>query len=184
MLSRIDATLKENKKTAENELSNICADKDGHPITYDHSYIDKVQKSRDDDMNSRLEKAIEETKIEKWSNKLEAKKTRIDLANLLQALKTRVVVNMDEQACSEARAGLTAYYAVARTTFIDNVCVQVVERHLLRSLPAVFSPEIVAGLTDEELDGIAGEADETLAKRKQLKELHESLLGSLEDLRS
>ena len=58
---------------------------------------------------------------------------------------------MDEIACTEALEGLNAYYKVACNTFIDNVCRQVIERHLLRNLPDIFLPQRIAGLGDEEL---------------------------------
>lgn len=72
---------------------------------------------------------------------------------------------------------------MARKTFVDNVCIQVIERHLVRGLPGLFSPERVAEYTDEELHEIAGEDEHTLAKRRHLKSLQHSLLSSLEDLR-
>ena len=72
---------------------------------------------------------------------------------------------------------------VARKTFVDNVCVQVVERHILRGLPNLFSPETVAAYTDEELQRIAGEGDDKVIKRKQLQDLHENLVAALRDLR-
>jgi hypothetical protein len=37
----------------------------------------------------------------------------IDVKRLVGALQKRVIVDMDEQACSEVRAGLDAYYKVS-----------------------------------------------------------------------
>ena len=68
-------------------------------------------------------------------------------------------------------------------TFVDNVCRQVVERHITRPLPSIFSAEKVAALSDEELVRIAGETPERVAKRKQLQELRQNLESSLKDLR-
>ncbi len=65
---------------------------------------------------------------------------------------------------------------------MDNVCKQVIERHLLRPLPKLFSPEIVAGYSEGELFRIAAENPPTLARRSYLKELHETLTSSLIDL--
>lgn len=72
---------------------------------------------------------------------------------------------------------------VARKTFVDNVCVQVVERHILRRLPSLFSPETVAGFTDAELYSIAGEGPEQVIKRQQLQDLRGNLDAALRDLR-
>jgi len=63
------------------------------------------------------------------------------------------------------------------------VCIQVVERHILRGLPNLFSPETVAAFTDEELQRIAGEEQEQVTKRKQLQDLRENLVAALRDLR-
>ena len=71
---------------------------------------------------------------------------------------------------------------VARKTFVDNVCRQVIERHLLRPLSTLFSPEMVAGYSDADLMRIASESSQTLAKRKQLRDLHSSLMESLMEL--
>jgi hypothetical protein len=68
-------------------------------------------------------------------------------------------------------------------TFVDNVCRQVVERHITRSLPSIFSAEKVAALSDEDLIRIAGETPERIARRKQMQELRDNLESSLKDLR-
>jgi hypothetical protein len=107
----------------------------------------------------------------------------ISTATLFAALEAKIVVNMDEQACVEAIAGLDAYYKVAMKTWVDNVCRQVIERRLLRSLPNIFSPMDVAGYSDEELDAIAGEGHDVVERRARLKEELAILQGGLNDLR-
>lgn len=107
----------------------------------------------------------------------------ISVETLIAAVRSNVVVDMDEQACSEALDELKAYYKVALKTFVDNVCRQVVERHLLRNLPSMFSPRVVAMYTDEELEQIAGEKPEIVRKRKQLREQLGNLKAWLEVLR-
>lgn len=72
---------------------------------------------------------------------------------------------------------------VARKTFVDNVCIQVIERHLVRGMPQILSPERVAGYADAELFAIAGEDEHILERRRQLQALQSSLVASLEDLR-
>lgn len=71
---------------------------------------------------------------------------------------------------------------VPRKTFVDNVCKQVIEGHLLCSLPSLFSPEIVAGYSEADLTRIAAESKETLEKRKHLQGMHASLIVSLTEL--
>lgn len=102
---------------------------------------------------------------------------------LVEILRNKVVVDMDEQACKEALPGLNAYYKVAMKTFTNNVYKQVIERHLLRDLPNIFSPRMVAGHKDEELNRIAGERSDVVEKRKALVEELKNLTDGLNDLR-
>jgi hypothetical protein len=74
-------------------------------------------------------------------------------------------------------------FKVALKSFVDNICKQVVERHLLRNLPSIFSPRTVAMYTDEELESIAGEKSDTVSTRKQLQEQLNNLKMWLEELR-
>ena len=67
--------------------------------------------------------------------------------------------------------------------FVDNVCRQVIERHLLRTLPNIFSPQTVAAYTDNELERIAGERQDVVEKRKHLYEHLNNLRAGLNDLR-
>lgn len=68
-------------------------------------------------------------------------------------------------------------------TFVDNVCRQVIERHLLRNLPGVFCPERVASMSDETLKAIGSETQDNKERRKQLRELHDALALALQNLR-
>ena len=183
MLDRIGLSMTIALKKAEEELDRICQDKDEQPITYNHYYTDNVQNSRHETTRNLIKKALDEVSDQDYNKKLHISNTTVDAEKLLGALQRRVLIDMDEQACSEALAGLNAYYKVARKTFVDNICIQVVERHLLRNLPSVFSPETVAGLSDDELEQIASEGYAATLKRKQLQNLHESLVASLNDLK-
>lgn len=73
---------------------------------------------------------------------------------------------------------------MARKTFVDNVCRQVIERHFLGNLPGIFSPHTVADYSDDELERIAGERPEVVEKRKRLNEQLQNLRGGLRDLRT
>jgi hypothetical protein len=72
---------------------------------------------------------------------------------------------------------------VAQKTFVDNVCRQVIERHLIQTLPDVFSPEGVAMFSDIELTRIAADSPTVIKKRKDLRDLHSNLVASLQELR-
>lgn len=56
-------------------------------------------------------------------------------------------------------------------TFVDNVCRQVVEHHLLRNLHSSFTPTTVLGFSDEELKRIASEPASRRERRRELRAL-------------
>ncbi|KAL9527626.1 Interferon-induced GTP-binding protein [Sphaerulina musiva] len=179
----IEVALQESKIKAEEELSKLWADEQEHPITYNHYYTDNVQKSRLDGTQKMLERALETANVISDDTPRSKSISNMSVDMLIAAVRSNVVVDMDEQACSEALDELKAYYKVALKTFVDNVCKQVVERHLLRNLPSMFSPRVVAMYTDEELEKIAGERPEIVRKRKQLREQLGNLRVWLELLR-
>lgn len=67
---------------------------------------------------------------------------------------------------------LKSYYKVARKRFVDNVCMQAADYHLVvgpNTPLKLFSPAYVHGLTIDQLEDIAGEDANLKRKRKQLK---------------
>jgi len=193
------AALQKNKKAASEELERIWQDERQQPITYNHYYTDNVQNARQDSTRKMIRKAMDETTTHDWNGRLHVSNNTIDTEKLLASLQRRIIVDMEEQACAEALAGLSAYYKVdpfdlqpiltadlpkvALKTFVDNVCRQIIERHLLSTLSAIFCPETVASFGDEDLKRIAAELPGNAEKRKGLRELHCSLEQSLRDLR-
>ncbi|CAG8949800.1 hypothetical protein HYFRA_00004123 [Hymenoscyphus fraxineus] len=76
---------------------------------------------------------------------------------------------------------LASYYKVARKRFVDIVCMQAVEYHLVSGPTTplkLFSPAFVGTLSDEQLEEIAGEDTQQKRKRKQLqKEIEDLEMG-------
>ncbi|KAK0668272.1 P-loop containing nucleoside triphosphate hydrolase protein [Cercophora samala] len=77
--------------------------------------------------------------------------------------------------------GLSSYYEVARKRFVDNVCTQVVQSHLLfgpNTPLRVFTQDWVIGLGAEQLDAIAGESSSVKEHRanlaRKIKDLKEA----------
>ena len=58
---------------------------------------------------------------------------------------------------------------VALKTFIDNVTVQVIERHVVHGLEEVFSPLVVTALNDAEVSNLASEPSTTARQREHLE---------------
>lgn len=66
---------------------------------------------------------------------------------------------------------LKSYYKVARKRFVDNVCMQAAEYHLVRgpdSAVRVLSTSFVSDLKPEHLENIVGEDASTKMKRADL----------------
>ncbi|KAJ5558985.1 dynamin GTPase [Penicillium sp. DV-2018c] len=104
------------------------------------------------------------------------------MEKLVTSIQQRVVVDMTEQACSEAQNDLNAYYKVAMKTFVDNICRQVIERHIIAKLPSVFEPVLVSGYETEELLRMAAESAQVSARRDEARHFQKVLEKSLEDL--
>jgi hypothetical protein len=68
-------------------------------------------------------------------------------------------------------------------TFVDNVCRQVIERHIVRNLPSIFDPMVVLRMSDEEVQRIAAETTDKLETRKELTALVDALQQNVIDLR-
>jgi hypothetical protein len=64
---------------------------------------------------------------------------------------------------------------VALSRFIDNVAIQVIERHLMRDLGDIFSQMKVSDMSPEMILAIAGEDTEQQRKRNELEGKVESL---------
>ena len=67
-------------------------------------------------------------------------------------------------------------------TFVDNVCRQVIERHIIAKLPSVFEPVLVSGYETDELLRMAAESVQTSLRRDEARQFQEVLERSLDDL--
>ncbi|OTB03479.1 hypothetical protein M426DRAFT_74049 [Hypoxylon sp. CI-4A] len=175
----------ESKRLAYEELMKLLDDEKRQPTTYNHYYTDNVQQARNETHRAEIELVLYGAfdagyAISSQGKGDKAKTERIKpFVDNLVSIKTE---DMVQQACNEGIAALEAYYKVARKTFVDNVCRQVIERHLLAPLPDIFCPRTIAELSCEELLRIGSESKEQRDRRKQLTTTAESLRKSLEDL--
>lgn len=67
-------------------------------------------------------------------------------------------------------------------TFVDNVCRQVVERHIMCKLRDVFTPTGVLEFSNQEVEQIASETSSKQERRKELRVLEKALQESLLEL--
>ena len=67
---------------------------------------------------------------------------------------------------------LKSYYKVARKRFVDNICMQAADFHLITGPEApmnIFSPSWVYSLSNEKLEQVAGEDLSVRTKRHRLQ---------------
>lgn len=107
------ASLQKNLAAAVNELQTICEDEKMPPITYNHYYTDNIDKARQEGMKDTFWKAIDAANTDLNSEAVSQKKQSKAYRRLLkEALEKKVIVNMDQRACEEAKIALNAYYKV------------------------------------------------------------------------
>ncbi len=73
---------------------------------------------------------------------------------------------------------LKSYYKVARKRFVDNVCMQGTDFHMITGPDTplrLFSPEFVVELSAEQLEAVAGEDATSVQQRKSVEKEIESL---------
>lgn len=98
---------------AEKELGLLLKDEQQQPITYNHYYTDNIQKARQNASRDLINKIVKDTAADDFHGAMHISNNGVDVKRLVSALQNRVIVDMDEQACSEVRAGLDAYYKVS-----------------------------------------------------------------------
>lgn len=167
------------REQASDELSKLIQDEKRSPLTYNHYYTDNVQKARLNFQRMVIKDVVAEVTEEEWHGKLHISNRPVEIENFVSALQSRITVNMDEQACNEALTELHAYYKVAMKTFVDNVARQVIERHIISSLPAAFCPNNVSQMPDEALLNIGSEPEKQILQRQKLAEITQGLRQSL-----
>ncbi|KAL8724891.1 MAG: hypothetical protein Q9181_006634 [Wetmoreana brouardii] len=136
------------------------------PLTYNHYFAENLEQC-----HQKRTKALLESKVYRDKNFGEViKKSDLDKA----------VANRSnlENTVQQLHDILKSYYKVARKRFVDNVCMQAADRHLIRgpdTAVKVFSPFFVTDLTPEQLESIAGEDLSTKRKRADLTREVENL---------
>lgn len=109
---RMAVKLEENKTKVDEELAKLVAEEKQHPITYNHYYTDNVQKSRLKAVKEMMEKAVQ--KVDTNTASFGGQAISLTPEALIASLHDKIIVDMDERACSEALVDLEAYYKVSR----------------------------------------------------------------------
>ncbi|KAJ5143353.1 Dynamin [Penicillium bovifimosum] len=138
--------------------------------------------ARHDEAKASIQASVKRAAESDWGGSVHFSNSPYEMDRMISSLQKRVEVNMVERACSEVLTDLNAYYKVAMKTFVDNVCRQVIERHILAKLGGAFHPTVVSSFSDEELIRLAGESLQTTRRRTEKLQLKRSLEASLQEL--
>ncbi|KAF8476211.1 P-loop containing nucleoside triphosphate hydrolase protein [Kalaharituber pfeilii] len=161
---RLEQRVKKGYVDAEEELKNILkSERDGVLLTLDEGYVVELQKARNQRNLLALKKVDLSVSNESGKDKFE----------VLESILSAVSPSNEVQTVNDIHDILKAFYYIAQKRFVDTVVAQVVERHFLakEDAPAkCFSPEWVASLGVQELQGIAGEDRDVSARRAELLE--------------
>lgn len=97
------------EKLALEELRRLLEDERKSPLTYNHYYTDNVQKARLGLQRKAIKHSISRLTFEDDSGN---RCFNQDIEEVVSHLQARITVDMDEQACIEAKTQLDAYYKV------------------------------------------------------------------------
>lgn len=109
---RVRQSLDANYQSAREEMRKILLDEKAQPITYNHYYTDNIHNARVDAARKKLQESMDDSIATEWNGKLHVSNTSVDLQKLSLSLRSRVIVDMTQQACMESLAALDAYYKV------------------------------------------------------------------------
>ncbi|KAK4896329.1 hypothetical protein LTR27_005852 [Elasticomyces elasticus] len=167
------------KQEVERKLDEILQPHlEMHPITYNHYLTDNVQKAQ----SARRRRRIEHV-LTKAFGDLNAPETYIQPSELLKLLDNEVEADMERYGSDLAVDYMGAYYKVALMRFIDDFSVLGIQQCLTQKMPLLFSPEVVQGLTAEEIARVAAESHGTDVERQQCAERIAALEAGLRDLK-
>jgi hypothetical protein len=159
---------------AKAEVQSILKDRDyidsWNPLL--EVFIDECQRLRIE-RQVKLQLAQQKTKSATDTTSSEPSSDQISARHLFYQVNKKIY---------EVHDWLYAYWKVAYPRFVDNVIIQVVERHLLgpNGPLRLFDRNWIFGLEDEELEELVGENEETRAARKDLNERLAGLRNALE----
>lgn len=116
--SCVEKSLQENIKRAIVELNVLLEDEARQPITYNHYYTDNVQKARNEQSKRQIRDSMQNTLHTDQHGRHYVSNSPASIEKLVTVFQERVVVDMTDQACSEAQNDLSAYYKVGQPFLI------------------------------------------------------------------
>ncbi|KAI1206794.1 P-loop containing nucleoside triphosphate hydrolase protein [Annulohypoxylon truncatum] len=152
-----------------------------HPITYNDYLTKEVQKIQTE-RHDRLFDEISKAQCKYTSETAPVQPVQVNLRSLLWALKSGTRPDVEEYSASLAADVAAAYYQVALKKFTDDISVDAIETCLIQRLPEVLSPDVIWDLSQEDVERLGSEDDNTVKERGELTKQLDSLEKGLKDL--
>ncbi|KAK6516066.1 hypothetical protein TWF506_005979 [Arthrobotrys conoides] len=163
--SRHARSIGEIMETAAAELkAMIEAERTSILLTENPDFLQTVLSFRDGRLISTLESVPED---ERPSNKTLPPPTEIR-NQVLRNVRTSINTNLPNSKIITIHDDLRAFYRIARRRIVDGIIVQVFERKVLREILELYDSKWVIGISDEDLNGLAGEPQTTTQERLDL----------------
>lgn len=163
----LDKLTERYRKSIDHTRFILSVERSGTPLTTNHYFTDNLEKSRNARMKAQLQKNAF------WDQNQQSNVVKLDAVLSSATNSSNLKHTVDD-----LHDILKSYYKVARKRFVDVVCMQAADFHLVTGPDApikVFSPTFVGGLTPEQLEAIAGEDLVTRRKREELTRKIENL---------
>ncbi|RDL37655.1 p-loop containing nucleoside triphosphate hydrolase [Venustampulla echinocandica] len=177
--AKIQDALKTRHQAAMRELSLLMKDHQNYPINYNHYYTDTITKRRQARQKAALSKLIKGATSSRTSSPYDDDDddddegrtiVNVDVEKVLSSYAQTIDPDMDNYSSEEVLDCLFAIYKVSQKTFVANVTMQVVERHIVRGLEKIFSPVLVSNLDPKEAEDLASEPASARRKREYLED--------------
>ena len=189
---KVEAALRSALTASRSELEKVVRDEARHPMTYNHYFTTTVQKMRQSRNCRDITFLTDDAKVQ-VQEKNHMPGSGYELTEYLdhhviqEKVRNYVEQEMEHFSAREALESLIACYKVgivgfAKHSYINTstqdewkyfigvVTKQVIERHLVETLPSeILSPMIISGLTDDEVKQIATEPASVNRQRTSLE---------------
>ncbi|KAM0106712.1 hypothetical protein ACP6JB_007675 [Aspergillus fumigatus] len=148
LMEVFDPSLDSVLKSLENKTCEILrAYREGHPITYNHSFTDSLQQTRQDTLMPKLSYTIRKFfNVPQLTSSQNIDGT-FDLLHLRDSLLESFKADTARFAALQALDCMRAYYKVALKRFVDAIAIEVIETALVQALVKIFSPVAVYNMS-------------------------------------
>ncbi|KAI6778713.1 Interferon-induced GTP-binding protein Mx-like protein [Emericellopsis cladophorae] len=150
----------------------------GIPQTYNHYLTDTVQKVQQERRDAKLKEHMDCFA----GNRMGGYSVTPDQLRAL--LQDQIEPNMENNASFMAIDFSEAYFKLAAKIFIDNMAQLVIEPQLMEKLPSLLGRDAVDGFSDEYIEKLVSESEDSGQKRQASQSKLHILTGCLGDIKS